>query len=157
MDTTGVVLALGAGLSYAVFALAAKGLLDNHPPLAVMAVTLTGGAVVLLPLAVGANLAWIGTAQGALTAFHVGVVATAIAYTLFGYGMARTPVAYVVTLTLAEPLTATLLGIFVLSEDLSSLAVLGVALVLIGLVIAGQVSNRTVQGDRISRSAGSGP
>ncbi len=157
VNTTGVVLALGAGLSYAVFAVAAKGLLDNHPPLAVMAVTLTGGAVVLLPLVAGANLAWIGTAHGALTALHVGVVATAIAYTLFGYGMARTPVAYVVTLTLAEPLTAALLAIFVLDEELSSLAVLGVALLLMGLVIAGQASNRTIQGDRISQSAGTGP
>lgn len=69
VDTTGVILSLGAGLAYAVFAVEAKGLLDNHPPLAVMAVTLTGGAVVLLPLVVGANLAWVGTAQGQRSPF----------------------------------------------------------------------------------------
>lgn len=136
VDATGVVLALGAGLSYAVFAVATKGLLDHHPPIAVMAVTLTVGAVLLLPLLVRANVAWVATAHGAAVAVHVGVAATAIAYVLFGHGIARTPVANVVTLTLAEPLTATLLGVAVLRERFTLLAALGAALLLLGLVAA---------------------
>lgn len=156
VDTTGVILALGAGLSYSVFAVAARGLLDNHPPLAVMGVTLTGGAVVLLPVVVGANLTWVGSAHGAATALYIGVAATAIAYILFGYGMARTPVTNVVTLTLAEPLTGAMLGVFVLGEVLTPLAALGAALLLLGLVLAGR-NSRMVQVDRVVRSAGRSP
>lgn len=156
VDTSGVLLALGAGLSYSVFAVAARSLLDNHPPLAVMGVALTGGGVVLLPVLIGANLTWVGSAQGVATALYVGVVATAVAYMLFGYGMARTPVTTVVTLTLAEPLTGALLGVFLLGEELTPLAALGAGLLLIGLVLAGR-SSGTVRVDQIVESTARNP
>ena len=47
---TGVTLALGAGLSYAVYAVAVKGLVHRAPPLAVAALTFSVAALSLLPV-----------------------------------------------------------------------------------------------------------
>jgi DME family drug/metabolite transporter len=45
------------------------------------------------------------------------------------------PVATAATLTLGEPLTAGLLGVFFLHEILNTLAVVGIFMILIGLVV----------------------
>ena len=42
IEVTGILLTLGAGLSYAVFAVAAKNMLDRHDPVLVMAIVFVG-------------------------------------------------------------------------------------------------------------------
>ena len=54
---------------------------------------------------------------------------------LFARGLKRLSAAETATLTLAEPLTATLLGVIVLSEQLSAPAGVGAALILSGLLV----------------------
>jgi drug/metabolite transporter, DME family len=132
----GVLAALGAGASYAVYTLAAKRLLDGlHPADTVMAVLFAGGAVLLLPLLVIVDLGWVATGPGLLTVVWLGVVPTALAYWLFARGLRRLPAAEVATLTLAEPVTAALLGVAVLGEPVSIGLVLGGALVVASLVV----------------------
>ena len=135
VDPTGIVLALGAGLSYAVFAVVTRGLLDHHPPPGVMAVSLTGAAVLLLPtLAIG-DTAWLATGGGIAVSLHLGLVATALAYGLYGFGAARLPVATTTTVTLTEPLTAAVLGMLVLGERLTAISSTGAILLAGGLVV----------------------
>jgi DME family drug/metabolite transporter len=62
------------------------------------------------------------------------VVATALAYILFTAALVRLPVAWSATLSLAEPLTASLLGLAVLGESLAPVQLLGAALVATGLL-----------------------
>lgn len=132
----GVLAALGAGASYAVYTLAAKRLLDGlHPADTVMAVLFAGGAVLLLPLLVIVDLGWVATGPGLLTVVWLGVVPTALAYWLFARGLRRLPAAEVATLTLAEPVTAALLGVAVLGEPVPIGLVLGGALVVASLVV----------------------
>ena len=57
------------------------------------------------------------------------------AYLLFARGLRRLSAAETATLTLAEPLTATLLGVIVLSERMTAPAALGAALILGGLLV----------------------
>ena len=57
-------------------------------------------------------------ATGSLLALFLGIVPTAVAYLLFARGLKHLSAAETATLTLAEPLTATLLGVIVLSESL---------------------------------------
>ena len=59
VSITGVALALGAGLAYAVYALASKAALDTVPPAAAMAALFGGGAMLLAPLAAIRPLGWI--------------------------------------------------------------------------------------------------
>jgi DME family drug/metabolite transporter len=65
---------------------------------------------------------------------ELGVVATAIAYILFTAALVRLPVSWGATLSLAEPLTASLLGMLVLGESLAPVQLAGAALVAAGLL-----------------------
>jgi DME family drug/metabolite transporter len=135
-DAAGVALCLGAGASYAAYAVASKRLMAaGHPSSAVMAVAFTGGAVLLLPALVTREVGWLAGGRGALVAVHLGVVTTAGAYLLFGRGLSRIPVATAATISLAELLTASLLGAFLLDERLSATQWAGALLLLTGLAL----------------------
>ena len=136
VDPLGVLLALGAGASYAAFATAAKRLLDEKPHAAVMAVTFSLGAILLSPVLLLSDSSWLLQPRGAIVALELGLLATAAAYLLFGRGLASVPVTTAATLSLAEPLTAGLLGVLVLGERLGPVALLGAGLLVGGLVLA---------------------
>jgi len=135
IEPLGIFLAICAGGSYAVFATASKGLIEEHAPEAVMAVTFCLGALFLLPLLFRADLSWLAEPGGWLVVLHLGVITAGVGYTLFAQGLRLVPVATAATLTLAEPLTAGVLGVFFLHEPLTPLAVLGIALIFSGLVV----------------------
>lgn len=135
VDVLGIVLALGAGFTYALYAALSKRLLDVQPPTSVTAVTLTLGALLLLPILFVYDLRWMVEPRGVLVPLHLGLITVTLAYTLFTQGLRVTPVATTATLTLAEPLTAGLLGVFVLGEQLTSSALVGISLMLAGLVV----------------------
>jgi drug/metabolite transporter, DME family len=66
------------------------------------------------------------------------VMTIALGYVLFARGLAGLPASTATTLTLAEPLTAMLLGVLLLGERLPAVAWSGAALVAVGLVLAGE-------------------
>lgn len=134
LDLGGIALALGAGLAYAVFAVVSKSLLENQKPEAAMAVVFSLGSLFLFPFFFTTDLAWLAQARGVAVALHLGIVTVALAYTLFARGLRLVPVASAVTLSLAEPLTAGALGVFLLGEHLSVQVALGSALIFTGLV-----------------------
>jgi drug/metabolite transporter, DME family len=130
----GVILAVGAGLCYAAYTVAAKCLLtDGHAPEAVMARIFGIGALVLLPVLILNQPGDLASADGVALAIYLGAIPTAFAYVLFARGLRHLPAGEVATLTLAEPLTAAALGAVVLGERPGVLALGGVALVLAGL------------------------
>jgi DME family drug/metabolite transporter len=134
VDPLGIGLALGAGLSYALFALWSKGLTDRHDPDLVMTWVFALSAVALLPLGLAAGVGPLLSGRGALMALWLGVVSLAASYLLFGRGIAGVAVATATTLSLAEPLTAATLGILVLDEELTVPVFAGMALVFSGLL-----------------------
>ena len=135
LNVVGIMMALGAGLAYAVYALASKELLDQHPSELVVAVVFSLGAILLSPLLFISDLTWLMDWRGSVAAIHLGVFATAVAYLLFSRGLAKISVADAVTLTLAEPLTAAVLGIFILGEKLNLQAFVGLLLLLAGILL----------------------
>lgn len=135
VDAGGMLLALGAGGSYALFALMTKELLRDHAPETVTAVVFSLGALLLLPLLFFVDISWLARPSGLTAALWLGVIATALAYLLYTRGLAHTPVATAVTLSLAEPLTAALLGIFLLGESVTGLTLAGMVLIFSGLVL----------------------
>lgn len=151
MNSIGVVLALGAGVSYALYAAASKELLVSHPPEAVTGIVFSIGALLLSPFLFFYNLEWLKTIQGTGVALHLGLVATALAYVLFSHGLAKIPFPKAVTLSLAEPVTAAALGLFLLKEKLSLLSQVGMILVFAGLVILSLGGLRKKERKQISR------
>lgn len=131
----GIFLALGAGLAYAIFTVASKGLLENKPPGAVMGFVFSLGSLFLIPLFFTADLAWLWQPRGVAVVVHLGLVTVALAYSLFALGLRNVPVATAATLSLAEPLTAGSLGVLLLGERLSPQAGLGIGLIFAGLAL----------------------
>lgn len=69
-----------------------------------------------------------------LVILHLGLVTTAIAYLLFARGLDRLPAAVAVSLSLAEPLVATLLGVLLLGERPGSRGVPGMLALALALL-----------------------
>lgn len=131
----GLLLALGAGLVYAIFTLVNKRLLADHSADETMAVSFCLGALFLLPAILFNDMSWVSSGSGLIIVLHLGLVATGLSYALFGRGLRSVPVSTVGTLTLAEPLTAGMLGVLVLGERLTPLSVGGITLMFAGLAI----------------------
>ena len=128
-------LPLAAGLSYAIYATATKRLLADGDNVTVAAIAFAGGAVLLLPVLVFADLSWLREARGLAAALWLGVGTTTVAYLIFTRALARLPVSWGATLSLGEPLTATVLATFVLGESLAATQLFGGVLVAAGLLV----------------------
>lgn len=135
IDPVGIFLAICAGVCYAAVTLLIKGLLDQHSPNSVMAVVFCLGALMLLPLLFFVDLSWVQSLHGLGTVLYFGFITAALAYWLFARGLRTVPVASAVTLTLAEPMTAGLLGLFLLGEQTNFQAFCGMGLIFCGLVL----------------------
>lgn len=135
VDPRGLVLALVAGLGYATFAVSSKSLTERHDPDLVMTWVFALSATLLLPLGLIAGVDPLLNLQGAAVGLWLGVVSLALAYLLFGRGILGVTVATATTLSLAEPLTAAMLAVVLLDEQLTEAAVVGILLVLGGLAV----------------------
>lgn len=145
VDPLGVALALGAGGAYALYVLTSKIALDRGWSSDALTVRVFGAAgALLVPVALVAGVGPLGSARGVLMALHLGVVTVALAYVLFGRGLAGVGVGAAGTLTLAEPATAAVLGVVVVGERLGPSTVAGVALVAAGLLLL--VARRAPEG-----------
>lgn len=138
-DPVGLAFMVSAGLSYAVYAEAAKHALQSGlDHVGAMAGVFGVGAVLMAPLLALEPLGWLATPRGAAMALHLGILTIGLAYWLYGWGLRHLPVPTVITLTLGEPLTAALLGVAFLGERLGPWGWIGAAGIAAGLVLAGR-------------------
>lgn len=136
MDLTGVALATGAGLSYAVYSLiGGRLILRGHPSDAVMGVLFGAAGLLVLPLFLYVDTHWLTTSRGATVTAYLALFTVYLAYRLFGHGLRRTPASVATTLTLAEPAVAAVLGVTVLGERLPAASWCGLAVLGVGLVL----------------------
>lgn len=139
----GLLLAVTAGAAYAMYAYALQQLARAGDADRVAATTFVGAAVVLAPVALlaggGDALAQVATGRGVLMALHLGLVATTLSYALFTRGVRDTPVATAMLLSLAEPITAVVLGVSIVGEELTLPATIGIGLLLLGVGTAATV------------------
>jgi DME family drug/metabolite transporter len=131
----GALLALGAGLSYAVYAVGTKRLLARFAPLSLAAATFTLAALLISPALLAAGAIRRPLAEAWPLLVYLGVVPTALAYVLFTTGLRRVPATAAGIVSLLEPLTATTLGVLVFGESLGAAGVAGAALLLGALAL----------------------
>jgi drug/metabolite transporter, DME family len=135
VDPLGIILALVSGSGYATYTVLAKRLLRlGHAPERVMAASFSLGAVLLVPVLILGDLSWLAGGDGIAMALFLGAIPTALAYILFARGLRHLTPGETATLTLAEPLTATGLGVLALGERPGLVAAVGAGLVLAGLL-----------------------
>ena len=135
-DPVGLLFGLLGGAGYAVYVTVSKKLLEQgHDAVDVTAAIFCGAALMMLPIFFLGDWQWVLEPRGAAVALYLGLATNAAPYLLFGIGLTLIPVATAATLTLMEPLTATLLGVVWLGERLSRLQWFGIGLLLTGLLV----------------------
>lgn len=130
----GALLALGAGLSYAVYAVGTKRLLARTDPLPLAAVTFSLAALLLTPVLLAESSVRRPLAEVWPLLLYLGVGPTALAYILFTAGLRRITATTAGMVSLLEPLTATVLGVMVFGESLGPAGMAGAALLLAALL-----------------------
>lgn len=136
VDLVGILLAVCAGLGWAVFATVGKHQIESgQDSTTFMAAIFCGGAVLLAPLLLAHHPGWVLHGNGWWISLYLGVVTVGAAYTLYGFALRHLHAPTVITLTLLEPLTAAVLGAVVVHEGIRAAGWVGVGLVLVGLVV----------------------
>ena len=131
----GIILALCAGMSFAFYTNISKKLMAREEALPAVAMTFSLCALLLFPFSVGDGYSWLAQSHNLWSIFFMGVMCTSVAYLLFLSGLQKISSSSAVTLSLAEPLTAAMLGVFFVGEYLSVTSWTGVALLLGGILV----------------------
>lgn len=138
LDAGAVVASLVAGAAYAGYAVAAAALVQQHVDSLPATVAMIGTSGLLgaciLPFT---DNSWLAVPQGLAVALWLGGVTVVVSYLLIGSALRHLSASTAITLGLAEPMTAAVLGVAVLGERLAPMQVVGVLLVLGGVVVAG--------------------
>ncbi|MED3661127.1 EamA family transporter [Ureibacillus sp. FSL K6-8385] len=130
----GILLALCAGMMFALYTNFSKRLTEREETLPSVAMTFTLCALFLLPFS-GDGVSWVFEGQNFWPMLFMGIVSTSMAYIFYLTGLEKISSSSAVTLSLAEPLTAALLGVFLVGEYLSPISWIGVILLLGGIIV----------------------
>ena len=142
-DVGGIVFGLLAGASYAFYTVfGVRFAREGEQPTHVLAASFAVSGVILVPVFLLSGTWWMSWSS-VLLILWLGLATTTLAYILFGMGLRALQPGHIATLNLAEPVFATLLGVFVLGEVLGPLGVVGCALVIVGLGVLGIAEGRS--------------
>ncbi len=133
----GVLLALAAGVLHAVNTLVGRKLGNSGQthPLQTATLAFAFGALVLFVIALASGLVFSYPAAGWLRLAYLGLLPTAVGYSLFFLGMRTTSAAAASIATLMEPLTSTIIAVAWLGEPLSPQALIGSGLLVVAMAV----------------------
>jgi drug/metabolite transporter (DMT)-like permease len=137
-QTLGMLLCLGAALSYGFSGLWGRRKLVGVPPLTSATCQLICSSIVMLALAGAIERPWLLPApslQTWLALLGTAALSTALAYVVFFQILVRSGASNVMLVTLLIPLTAILLGHFVLGEPLEPREIIGAGVIAGALLI----------------------
>lgn len=135
INPVGVAMALGGGLMFAIYAMVNKEVLEKADAVPAVAVIFSISALMLMPFLFLFETEGLLSSRGMAVIFYLGIATTSIAYILFSTGLKRIPSSSAVTLSLAEPLTAAMLGVVVVGEKLDGTSWVGISLLLGGILV----------------------
>lgn len=142
--TVGVISSLLAGAGYALYTVNAKAMVSvGVNSTTALAVAFGGAVPIAILILMFGEWSWLTESNGIGLAIYLGIIPTALAYFFFGKGLVRLPAATVATITLLEPVVATLLAVFIVGEKLEMAQWLGIVIVIFGLIRLGQLENRS--------------
>jgi len=132
----GVLLGLLAGVAYALYTYASSRAIGlGHSGRSVMGGMFGVGALALLPVLMALGAPLLQSPQSIAIAAYLAVGPMFVAYLLFGYGLTRMRSSVATTVTLVEPVVATVLAVVVVGERLEFGGWLGLALILAGVTV----------------------
>ena len=143
---SGVALALCAGLGYALFALGSKTILSSGVSSELAMARVFGiASVMLAPTLFFVNLKWLTESDAIVMVLWLGIVTLALAYWSYANGLRHLEPSQTTLITLLEPVVATVLGVVVLSERPSTIAWLGVLIVIISLLAESRAPSKNMR------------
>jgi inner membrane transporter RhtA len=145
IDALGALFALLAGGLWAAYILQSARVGANHPGLGGLAVATGIAAVLLLPVGIAQGGALLAPAVLA-TGLLIGMLSSAIPYTLELEALRRLPQAVFGVLMSLEPAVAALIGFLALSQDLAAREVVAIGLVVVAS--AGALHSATMPAPR---------
>ncbi len=132
----GVLLGLLAGVAYAVYTFASsRAIRSGESSRGVMGAMFGAGAVILLPVLAFTGGALLQSWSSVAIAGYLVVGPMLMAYILFGVGLRTVRSSAATTITLFEPVVATILAVAVVGERLAVPGWIGLALIFVGLVL----------------------
>lgn len=134
-NAIGFLLAICAGASYSLFAVASKQALVSGVGIPeAMSRIFALSAILAFPFLFIGDFNGLVSTDGMLMILWLGLVPTAFAYIAYAYGLHGVRASTASTLILAEPATATLLAAVVLGETLNSTSWMGIGIIVSGLI-----------------------
>ena len=143
---SGVALALCAGFGYAIFALGSKTILSSGVASELAMARVFGiASIMLAPTLFFVNLKWLTQRDAIMMVLWLGIVTLALAYWSYATGLKDLEPSQTTLITLVEPVVATVLGVVVLSERPSSIAWLGVLIVIASLLAESRAPSKNMR------------
>lgn len=135
-STTGVLLAIVAGMSYGLYTYACGRLIDRgHTPRAVVGAVFGGGSPVLLGLLIFVGGGLFATPLSVSLVGYLVLGPMVIAYLAFSQALLTVRSSTVATIALLEPVVAAALAVLVVGERLGPLALVGGGLVFLAIAV----------------------
>ena len=153
MDLLGLFAVFMAGNMYAIYTVFGVQTVKKHgvSGAEVLAVSFAIGSLFAAPIVVTTS-SWIVSTSDVLLVLYVGIATTALAYIFFGTGISRLSPGTVSTMTLAEPVLATVWGVFLLSEPMSTQGWIGSAIILFALLYLGRAESKDPKGEELGEA-----
>jgi drug/metabolite transporter (DMT)-like permease len=133
VTSVGVIAGLLAGLFYAIFIFGFKYAAPHGSPQAILSIAFAVLVIILIwPGDTDQLVAALSTRDWPLFA-AIGVLGAGLSFVLYVIGLNRTTPAAASIMATVEPVTASLFGVLVLSEELAGPQILGIVLILVAV------------------------
>jgi len=143
-DLTGCLFSVGGSVSFALYSVLGKRLLDRNDPIQVVAIAVFSGSILLAIFTrytTGyASLEGVPASAWLLTCL-LGATMIGLAYPMWFLGLKGLPASHVSIYVYLTPLFAVLLSYLILRETFGLLFWLGAALILLGIVLSDRVTS----------------
>lgn len=134
--TIGILLGLIAGFTYALYSWSARQLmLKGISAKSAMGATFGCGGILLIPVMVFTGLGLFETLTNIIVCAYMALIPMFMGYLCYGFGLSKISASTAITITLLEPVIATILAILVIDEILPLIGGLGILFILICLTL----------------------
>lgn len=134
INKSGVLFALVAGSMFAFYTIYSKKVIERKDAVPAVAIIFTMSGLILLPFVFIYGTGDLATTQGIAAISYLGFFTAGLGYVLFSIGLKHVPPSSALTLALAEPLMATLLGVIIVGEKLGLISWMGIGFLLLGIL-----------------------
>lgn len=132
----GILVGLGSGFGYALYSIFGKYALRKYQSLTVITYTFVFASVALLPVSgITIQPEQLASADIWLQIIGLGFFPTALAYMLYTTGLSMIESSKASIMATIEPVVATLVGVFIFNEMLTSYQIVGMVFVLMAVIL----------------------